>query len=187
VPAEQQCGSPAATAVLHEGIYRLVVLTDGAPVTVRLRLHGLAGSRTFSRLTPRPGAVTPMTTLPNQTGDVARAKTTVSPAQRSLAVTVVTASVGPNATLMGSYGCIYDAGDPLSDQMLPGCPGGSGAGGNTLDPQHRAGDRIGAVSLSWSQGMGAGSYTVGQVLQADSGVTIDSAIAAWLATPGSPA
>ena len=41
VGLQSSCDSPTPKAILlHEGYYHLVVLTDGAPVTITLRLHG---------------------------------------------------------------------------------------------------------------------------------------------------
>ena len=41
VPVQEQCGAPHPTSIrLHEGYYHLVVVTDGKPVRISLRLHG---------------------------------------------------------------------------------------------------------------------------------------------------
>lgn len=54
------------TIHLPAGTYRLYLVTDGAPVTARLRLHGLSGT---SRLTPTdPTSATVVETTPDASG-----------------------------------------------------------------------------------------------------------------------
>lgn len=51
---------------LPAGIYGLYLITDGAPVTVSLRLHGLSGTRDLAPT--RPASVTQIEALPDATG-----------------------------------------------------------------------------------------------------------------------
>ena len=170
---------------LHEGVYRLAVLTDGSPVTVTLRLHGLRGERVFHPTTSQPSAEGDLTSLANPTGSLARGMGRVSPTALGLMFTVAVGKWAAKPDWFGSYGCQYAAGDPLGDQMLPDCPGGSGAGGSILDPLHQwPSGALTQASMTWSYGVGAGHYTVGQGMESDTGVTLLSGVTAWVATPG---
>lgn len=185
VPLQQNCSAAPTIAVLHQGIYRLVVLADGAPVTVRLTLHGLPGSRSLRTTTPLPSGVGSLDVLANPTGNLARGVTTMTSTQSGLLLTLAISKWAAKPTYFGSYGCFYDGGDPVGQQMLPDCPEGSGVGFSLLDPLHQwPWGAMTQASLSWSYGAGPGSYTLGQGMESDSGVSIIDGLSAWVALPG---
>ena len=185
VALDQTCTPGPSTVRLHEGVYRLAVLTDGSPVTVTLRLHGLRGSRVFHPTTDQPSAVGDLTALANPTGTLARGVAQLSPTATGVIFTVAVGKWAPKPDYFGSYGCLYDAGDPIGDQMLPNCPEGSGAGGSILDPLHQwPSGELSQASLTWAYGVGKGRYTLGQGMESDTGVTLVSGLSAWFATPG---
>jgi hypothetical protein len=185
VPLQQQCDSPPTSGRLHQGVYRLVVLTDGAPVTVTLKLHGLRGERSLRPTSALPSGVGSLNLLPNPTGGLARAAATMDTSRTGLMLTLAVGKWAAKPTYFGSYGCLYDGGDPVGEQMLPDCPGGSGTAWSIIDPLHEmpSGAMTGA-SLSWAYGVGAGSYTLGQGLESDNGVSIVTGLSAWVAMPG---
>ena len=185
VAIDQTCTPQPSTVRLHEGVYRLAVMTDGSPVTVTLRLHGLSGERVFHPTTDQPSAVGDLTSLANPTGTLARGVAQLSPTRMGVMFTVAVGKWAPKPDWFGSYGCTYVGGDPIGDQMLPNCPEGSGAGGSILDPLHQwPSGELSQASLSWAYGVGAGHYTLGQGMESDTGVTLVSGMSAWFATPG---
>lgn len=185
VPLDQTCTPGPSTVRLHEGVYRLAVLTDGSPVTVMLKLHGLSGQRVFHPTTDQPSAVGDLTSLPNPTGTLARGVAHLSPTATGVMFTVAVGKWAPKPDYFGSYGCMYDGTDPIGDEMLPNCPEGSGAGGSILDPLHQwPSGELSQASLTWAYGVGKGRYTLGQGMESDTGVTLVSGLSAWFATPG---
>ena len=185
VAIDQTCTPGPSTVRLHEGVYRLAVLTDGSPVTVTLHLHGLRGERVFRPTTDQPSAVGDLNSLANPTGSLARGVAQLSPTARGVMFTVAVGKWAPKPNWFGSYGCMYAAGDPIGDQMLPNCPEGSGTGGSILDPLHQwPSGELTEASLTWAYGVGRGRYTLGQGMESDTGVTLIGGVSAWFATPG---
>jgi hypothetical protein len=131
LPLAGSCTYPSATAItLHEGYYQLAVLTDGRPVRITLRLHGVARSRAGLRLQKQ--IRTAQADLPAResigTSTITYgADTTFAGAMN--AAMLVRAKLHNKATLLAASVCArQDSGAAPPYAFSPACPGGANRG-----------------------------------------------------------
>jgi hypothetical protein len=128
----QTCTSaPAPHAItLHEGYYHLAVLTDGAPLRVTLRLHGLPHRRAAVRVQTK--VRTAEADLPQQESIGSStitygAQTTFTGAVN--AAMLVRAKLHSDAALLAASVCArQDSGAAPPYAFSPACPGGANRG-----------------------------------------------------------
>jgi hypothetical protein len=131
VPVQQQCTTPRPTGIrLHEGYYHLMVVTDGKPVRITLRLHG--EERRTARVHVQQQIRTLEANLPERESV---GSTTVSYGasagfhNATQVLTVVDARLHRDATMLAATGCARDdSGAPPPYAYTPPCPGGSMTG-----------------------------------------------------------
>jgi len=144
VPVQQQCNnctySPSPTVplqanctyatpksyTLHEGYYTLSVLTDGAPLRITIRLHGVskAHAKVHLQSTFR-STETPLTQHESIGSSTVTYGGSTSFANASNILTIVGAKVHSNATLVAATGCWRsDTSAPPPYAFSPACPGG---------------------------------------------------------------
>jgi hypothetical protein len=127
VPLQSRCGAYHPKAILlHEGYYHLVVVTDGKPVKVTLRLHGQHRGharvhvqqriRTAEANLPERESAGPSTVTYGGAGGFASA---------TQVLTLAVARLHPSATARAATGCARtDSGNPPPYAFSPACPGG---------------------------------------------------------------
>ena len=125
------CTSPTPKAILlHEGYYHLVVLTDGAPVTITLRLHGEQRRKGAVKL--QHSLRTLEANLPERESigsSTITYGTDVAFASSTQAFTLTKARLHPKAELLAATSCARnDTGEPPAYAFSPPCPGGSSVG-----------------------------------------------------------
>lgn len=130
-PVQYNCASAKPAPIrLHEGYYHLVVLTDGQPVRIQLRLHG--ESRAHASLHMQKAIRTLEAALPEREsiGSTTVTYGTSVPFQNATQVlTVVDAKLHPSATVRAATGCARnDSGASPPYAYSPPCPGGSSSG-----------------------------------------------------------
>lgn len=125
------CPTYEPTAIkLHEGYYRLAVLTDGKPLRITLHFHGLQRARAAVHLQAK--ARTAEADLPARESIGSStitygAQTTFAGAKH--AAMLVRAKLHRNATLLAASTCTRnDSGAPPPYAFSPLCPGGSSGG-----------------------------------------------------------
>jgi hypothetical protein len=150
VPVQENCTyAEPKFFTLHEGYYKLSVLTDGAPVQVTLRLHGVGRSRAKVRL---QSTFRSMETSLTQRESIGSTTITYGGSASFPSVsqifTVVGVKLHPNATLLADSMCWRsDSGAPPPYAYSPACPGG-----NTQSFSYRL--------MSPAGGLGAGGFGV---------------------------
>ncbi len=142
IPSELAIGNPRApradgyTVTLPAGRYNATLVTDGAPVTARLRLSGLSASTTLRPTTPVKAPFYPIAGVtPEQPGHVySTGGRTYSFAGPSVLVdrSLYRSRIGG---LMNPGACLILGQAPPNNLFLPGCP--------TLHPSD---DRFGVTS-----------------------------------------
>jgi hypothetical protein len=128
---QSSCTYPNPTAiVLHEGYYHLVALTDGAPITITLRLHGESQRRAAVHI--QHSLRTLEASLPERESMGSSTVTfgaDVPFAAATQAFMVVGARLHPAATVLASSTCTRsDTAAPPPYAFSPACPGGRSAG-----------------------------------------------------------
>jgi len=127
VPVQEDCPYVAPKHyVLHEGYYQMSVLTDGAPVQITLRLHGLAKHRAKVHLQSTFRSLETSLTERESLGSttVTYGGSTTMPNVNGI-FTVVGAKLHPNATLVADSQCWRsDTSAPPPYAYSPACPGG---------------------------------------------------------------
>ena len=131
VTGGSSCTTPTPKAILlHEGYYHLVVLTDGAPVTVTLRLHGLSSAA--ARVHTQRDFRSVELSLPERES-MGSTTVTYGGAQAGTGATAVSmlvaAKLHSSAAFRGLTVCSRaDNGAPPPYAYSPACPGGSDEG-----------------------------------------------------------
>ncbi|MDQ1747377.1 MAG: hypothetical protein QOD07_1640 [Frankiaceae bacterium] len=127
VPVEASCDyATPKTYTLHEGYYQLRVLTDGAPLRITIKLHGLGKTHAKVHLqAPFRSLETPMTQRESIGSSTITYGGSASFANATDILTIVSAKVHANATLVAATGCWRsDTSAPPPYAYSPACPGG---------------------------------------------------------------
>jgi hypothetical protein len=175
----QSCTTPTPTAILlHAGRYRLTVLTDGHPVSVALRLHGLPARTTSLR--PAHSLVSAELPLPARetVGDRHVTYGGQGPLAGSLR-TFVVASAKPGGSARAGWS-VCDRRDPATAAPFAystACPG-STSGGYALSVHQGSYGVFGA----WVGGGvdDATPVSLGGSFTNDGGVVLGQALGVWL-------
>jgi len=198
-PAPQNCQQPAPGvglwacddsppglkwALLHQGHYRLRVLTDGSPLTVTLHLRGVAGSARYRTTTPLAGGVRSVPVLSITAAQYQRYETTLTLPSSADVVLNVDARWSKSPVAAGIQWCDYVPTRPeLPTDYGYQCPGGSFLGGGSpfvnaaqvdYDPNALFG-----LSQTW---LDKGTHRVGFSAVDSGGVTVTTALLAWIAS-----
>jgi len=127
VPVQQDCSYPMPKSfTLHEGYYQLSVLTDGAPLRITLRLHGLGSSHAKvhmqSSFRSLETTMTPHESIGSSTITFGSAASFQQPDQIMLVMAI---KMHPKATLLADSECVRsDTGAAPPYAFSPACPGG---------------------------------------------------------------
>jgi len=122
---------PAAKAiVLHEGYYRLAVLTDGGPLRITLRLHGQHRARSAVRIqTQVRTAEADLKQLDSIGSSTITYGVETANAGALNAQMIVRAKLHPNAKFLAASSCArHDSGTPPPYAFSPACAGGASRG-----------------------------------------------------------
>lgn len=175
----QSCTTPTPTAILlHEGRYRLTVLSDGHPVTVTLRLRGLDPGT--AELRPAHALASAQQPLParESLGDKTVTYGGQGPLAGSLRTFVAATAKAPGSQLDGASTCERrdDAATPPY-AFLPSCPGG-------LQSSYRfvvAGGQYGVFGM-WFGGAASDTArsSLGGSFTNDAGVALGQTLGVWL-------
>ncbi|MDX6275014.1 MAG: hypothetical protein QOJ92_2224 [Frankiales bacterium] len=164
---------------LYEGRYRLTVLTDGAPVTIMLKLHGLDGSLDLSPATTVASTESTMSAR-ESVGTVATSAGTAPMTMTKDGFYFVYGKVkrGPSPRYREQRLCAVDGAqaDLPGAYLPPACGDGMGA---VIDPMQRLPADYDGLNggLGWGD-LAAGTYGMGFNATGDSGVTfVDGAVA----------
>jgi hypothetical protein len=187
-PVTYDCtGGIAPTAiVLHEGRYRITVLTDGSPVAFRLSLHGLdAGSTSLSPSTALASAQRTLPARESLGSSLVTYGATSGLAGNLATFAMATVKRTPGSTVESTGTCFRA--DQATTPPLgygPKCPGG--AGGSDVQLVHVNGQTYGQVSGFGTAGQADGTPVgIGGSFGGDKGVTVGSTLGAWLQVPAS--
>lgn len=170
-------------AVLHQGRYRLRVLADGAPVTVRITLRGVKGTARYRTTKSLAGGVVSVPLLSSTSAQHQRYETTLTMPGPTRAVLNVDAQWSPSPLAAGVQWCDYDPTRPAlpTDYTYP-CAGGQMVGGqgafvNTAQVDWDPNEMYG-LSDTWLE---KGTHRIGFGATDTGGVAVRSALVAWLA------
>lgn len=169
--------------LLHQGYYKLTVVTDGSPVRFTLDLHGADGTSTVS---PTNTFRTEQSALDQQDGLgdnlVTWGHTEASFSDASRVFQFVDFSLPKDATVRGASECIRfdDGSDPPPLAYGPMCPGGAGgSGAYRIDAGPR---QIGGM---WVWGSSptdtTGDLGLGGSAWSDKGASFHRALGVWIA------
>ncbi len=170
-------------AVLHQGRYRLVVLTDGRPLTVRLSLHGVSGSSRLRVTRHLNSGVRPITALEDPTGRYLRVEAAADVPVDSTGILALDADFTRGTRATAGYACSYAPGPAAPTDYAPYCPGGTLADqsglilnpvGYDYDPGVR--HRVSTFALS------RGNQRIGYGVTDTNPVTFRGGALAWLET-----
>jgi hypothetical protein len=181
VPAP--CNAPKATAILlHEGRYRLTVLTDGHPLTLTLHLHGLEAGTTTLSPTHRLASAEQRLPARDGVGDTMVTYGATQPfAGPAAELTLATATRSPGATVSGASTCSRrDTGAPPPLAYGPHCPNGTGSSSTTFINAGTRTEQIITGSVSTADG---GDLGLGGAFTNTDGVTLGQTLGVWLAIP----
>jgi len=184
IPVQEQCSTPHPTSIrLHEGYYHLVVVTDGKPVRISLRLHG--EQRRSAQLHVQKQIHTLEANLPERE---TVGSTTVSYGNEvgfqgaTQVLTLVDARLHPAATMRAASGCARDdSGAPPPYAYSPACPGGETTGFTYLvdtPVDQVAGFGAGTVLFFLTNG---GPTGIGGSFMDSDGPTYVGGIGVWIA------
>lgn len=171
--------------VLHEGRYRLSVLTDGAPVTFSLRLHGLEeGATTLRPSQPLASIQKPLPKLDSADNKLVSFGSTAHIPKADPAFIVTSAKGSVEPTFSEESTCARQDGSVPPPPLAygPHCPNGvAGSYSYTLKP---------GGTPAWFGGMGVftgsvipgheGDYGIGGSFGDSGGVTLLGALGVWL-------
>lgn len=172
--------------VLHEGRYRISVLTDGAPVSFALSLHGLEAGET--QLSPNHALASTQKSLPKLDGQGDKLVTfgaTAHLAKADPAFIVASAKGTKDPTLYEDSTCVRQDGSAPAPPFAygPHCPNGvAGSYWYTVNP--------GSGIPAWFGGVGVfsgsltpgheGDYGIGGSFGDSGGITLLGALGIWL-------
>jgi hypothetical protein len=171
-------------AMLHQGHYRLRVLTDGSPVSVTLHLRGVKGTARYRATTPLAGGVKAVPVLSLTAPQYQRFETHLTLPAAADVVLNVDGRWSPSPTAAGVQWCDYIPTRPaLPTDYGYQCPGGQFVGGggpfvNALQAKYDPNQLYG-LSLTW---LDKGDHRIGFSAVDSGGVTVTSALLAWIAS-----
>jgi hypothetical protein len=175
------CTSPEPKAiVLHKGLYRLTVLTDGHPVRLVLHLHGLAPTTTRAR--PAHALASAELALPTRetVGDRSVTYGATGPFGGRV-LTFVAATATTSGTQLDGWSLCErrDRGTTAPFAYSPACPGGTQGG---YDIAVREGTY--GVFGAWSGGLDDSAPAgLGGSFTNDAGVALGQTLGVWLRVP----
>jgi hypothetical protein len=167
--------------LLYEGRYRLIVLTDGAPLTIHLDLRGLGGSATVSPTTAIASTEASMTQR-ESVGTVTTSAGTGPMVMAKDGLNFVYGRVkrGPAARYRQQALCAVDGAVATAPGIYlpPTCGDGMGA---VVDPMQKLPADYDGLNggLGWGS-LEAGTYGIGFNATSDSGVTFVDGVVAFL-------
>lgn len=185
LPLNESCDTLTPRSILlHQGYYRLVVVTDRDPVKFTLHLHGADGRSTVRPTTPFH---TFEAALPQRDGIgddlVTWGRSARGFDDSSVLFQFVDVSVPSDAKTWGSASCTrYDDGSTPPPQAYgPLCPGGSGgSGGFAIDGEPAVGTDPVYFWGSMIPIPGSGDIGYGGSVWSDRGATFHHALGVWL-------
>jgi hypothetical protein len=173
--------------LLHQGYYRLTVLTDGSPLRVTLHLHGANGHRTVH---PTTTMRTVEAALPQRDG-VGDKMVTFGAAQsgfdtNAALMEFASVKIPANSSAWGEAACdrFDDGSTPPPLAYGPACPGGIGGGGAyylKVGPAYREEGMW--VWGSSSSNPRSGKLAQGGAFWSDQGVRLGQTLGVWIAGP----
>lgn len=187
VPVGGSCNySEPKHIVLHEGRYRLSVLTDGAPVSFALTLHGLdEGETSLSPNHPLASTQLPLPKLDSQDDKLLTFGATahLSKADPAFIVTAAKGSVDP--TVSGDGTCVRQDGSvpPPPYAYGPHCPNGvAGSYDYWINPGHGVPASFGGFGVFTGSLVPGheGDYGIGGSFSDSGGITLLGALGIWL-------
>ena len=131
VPVQGSCNFPEpARFKLHEGYYTLTVLTDGSPVRITLRLHGVGKRKANVHMQSSFRSVETTLTQHESIGSsTVTFGGSASFPKADQILMFVGVKLHPNATALVAAGCLRsDTGTPPPYAYNPACPGGQTTG-----------------------------------------------------------
>lgn len=174
---------PPERVMIHQGHYRLRVLTDGSPVTITLRLGGVPGKGHLRVTKPLAGGVIAVPLLNSVAEGYQRFERKLSFTQQVEAILNVDAQWTPESRVTGVIWCRYDpAQQGLPSDYASYCPAGQSIGmsfpfvattSTAFDPNTMWG-----LQNSWFE---KGTSRVGFSIVSEQKVTIRTALVAWMA------
>jgi hypothetical protein len=190
VPLQASCDYPAPKKyTLHEGYYQLRVLTDGAPLRITIKLHGLGKTRAKVHLqTPFRSLETSLTQRESIGTSTITYGGSGSMPQVSDILTVVGVKVHRDATLVADTACWRsDTSAPPPYAYSPACPGGhmQGYGYRVYVPAAGVGAEEVAVFAGSLTPAGTPNGVGGSVEDSD-GPTYVGGLAVWVDGPQLP-
>ena len=177
---QSTCTSPTPKAILlHEGYYHLVVLTDGAPATITLRLHGENQRKLQQSLRTMEANLPERESMGSSTITYG---TDVTFASATQAFTLTKARLHPKAEVLAATACSRkDTSTPPAYAFSPACPGGSSfayayeIGGGSLPAGYEG---VGFIGMPGSQGSPNG---LGGSFTDSDGPTYLGGLGVWIA------
>jgi hypothetical protein len=174
------CSTPTPKAiVLHRGRYRLTVLTDGHPLTLRLHLSGLGGSARLRPVHALRSAELPLP-LRETVGDRVVTYGATGPVAGRVRAWVAATATTSGTQVDGWSLCErHDAAQDTPFAYSPACPGGTSGGYDLAVRDGRYGvfgAWVGGVESAPNGGLG-GSFTN------DAGVRLGPTLGVWLQVP----
>lgn len=172
--------------VLHEGRYRLRVLTDGAPVTFSLRLRGLdEGETQVSPIHPLASTQKTLPKLDSQDNKLITFGATAHQPKTEPAFIVTAAKGSTDPTLAGDGTCVRQDGSVPAPPFGygPHCPNGvAGSYWYWFSPGHGVPASVGGFGVfSGSLLPGhEGDYGIGGSFSDSGGLTLLGALGVWL-------
>ena len=165
--------------ILYEGLYRLTVLTDGSPVTIRLTLHGLEGQVDVTPTAQVASVEASMTEREGVPGHAVSAGTdAVQLAKDGFSIAYGMVRTAAGSRVRGGESCEVPGELAAAPGVYgPGCDGQ--LPGTIVDPLQQLPAGWGDASLSWGD-ESAGSHGRGLNAHADSGVSFVEGVVAFL-------
>jgi len=170
-------------AMLHQGRYRLRVLADGAPVTVTIRLRGVKGTARYKTTTRLAGGIVNVPLLSSTSAQHQRYETTLALPAATEAWLNVDARWSRSPLAAGVQWCDYVPTRPaLPTDYGYQCPGGQQLAGyspfvNAMQVDYDPNEMFG-LTETW---LDKGAHRVGFAATDTGGVTLTSALVAWIA------
>lgn len=165
----------ARFAVLHQGHYHLRVMTDGAPLTVRITLRGLPGERSVRLTRTLASSVTPLHALDGVADRQVRAEATVRTSRTAWGLLALDTTLAEGATLSDQVFCRYAPGPAGPADYADKCPGGepfSWGGALVVNPYRRTPPAFDMVGDELTPG----THRVGLSLTDDQGAAFHSGL-----------
>lgn len=172
--------------VLHEGVYRISVLTDGAPVTFSLTLHGLdEGETALSPNHPLASIQKPLPALDSQDNKLVTFGATAHLPKADPAFIVTSAKGSVDPTFYEDSTCVRQDGavPPPPYAYGPHCPNGvAGSYWYTVKPGNGVPYWFGGIGMFTGTLIPGheGDYGIGGSFGDSGGITLLGALGIWL-------